>query len=174
MTPPKTIDALTLKSWLDKEEAVLIDVREPDEFSHAHIPHATLVPLGHIKTTLASLAIPAEKKIVFQCQKGGRGAQACVLVSDREVYNLEGGITAWQTAGFPVASNKPSTATALPLMRQVQITVGALIVLSVLLGFAGMPAGFILAGFFGAGLIFAGLSGWCGMALLLAKMPWNR
>jgi rhodanese-related sulfurtransferase len=61
-----------------------------------------------------------------------------------------------------------------PLMQQVQIVAGSLVLLGVVLGYLLNPAFFLLSGFVGAGLLFAGLSGWCGMALLLAKMPWNR
>ncbi len=174
MTTVQNIDALTLKAWLDKGEAVLLDVREPDEFARGHIPRATSVPLSQVKEAIPTLATTADTKLVFQCQKGGRSGQACMLAGERLVYNLEGGISAWEAAGLPIASNLRPTATRLPLMRQVQITVGALILLGIMLGFYGIPAGFMLAGFFGAGLLFAGISGWCGMALLLARMPWNR
>lgn len=174
MTPVQNIDALTLKSWLEKGEAVLVDVREPDEFARGHIPRATSVPLAQVKEAIPALASTPQTKLVFQCQKGGRSGQACTLAGERLVYNLEGGISAWEAAGLPIESSVSSRATRLPLMHQVQIAVGALILLSVALGFSGIPAGFMLAGFFGAGLLFAGISGWCGMALLLAKMPWNR
>lgn len=174
MTTVHNIDALTLKSWLDKGEAVLVDVREPDEFARGHIPRATSVPLAKVQDAIPTLAATPQTKLVFQCQKGGRSGQACTLVGERIVYNLEGGISAWESAGLPIESSMGNNATRLPLMRQVQITVGALILLSVILGFLGISAGFMLAGFFGAGLLFAGISGWCGMALLLAKMPWNR
>ncbi len=62
----------------------------------------------------------------------------------------------------------------LTIFRQVQIAVGLLVLLSVLAGFFLNPAGFVVAGLFGAALTFAGISGWCGMAILLNHMPWNR
>ncbi|MBL0811046.1 DUF2892 domain-containing protein, partial [Klebsiella michiganensis] len=62
----------------------------------------------------------------------------------------------------------------LPLMRQVQIVAGALILLGVALGYAFSSGFFLLSAFVGAGLTFAGITGFCGMARLLALMPWNR
>ena len=59
-------------------------------------------------------------------------------------------------------------------MRQVQIAAGALALLGVLLGALVAPAFFGIAAFVGAGLVLAGVSGFCGMAHLLAAMPWNR
>ena len=59
-------------------------------------------------------------------------------------------------------------------MRQVQITAGSLVLIGLLAGVLASPWALILSGFVGAGLVFAGASGWCGMAVLLARMPWNR
>lgn len=84
---------------------------------------------------------------------------------------LEGGLANWKRAGLPTVQDK---AQPRPLMQQVQIVAGSLVLLGVVLGYLLNPAFFLLSGFVGAGLLFAGLSGWCGMALLLAKMPWNR
>lgn len=173
-----TVDPVTLDAWLKNDEAVLIDVREPDEFASAHIPRAMSVPLAKVTATLEGFATKQGRKLVFQCQKGGRAGQACALMESRlgEIYNLSGGIEAWSQAGLPVIGEAAPNAaqSPLPLMRQVQIVVGALILLSVFLGFTQATAFFALAGFFGAGLLFAGITGWCGMALLLARMPWNR
>jgi hypothetical protein len=59
-------------------------------------------------------------------------------------------------------------------MRQVQITAGSLVALGTALGWFVSPWFLILSGFVGCGLMFAGLSGWCGMAMMLGRMPWNR
>jgi hypothetical protein len=88
-----------------------------------------------------------------------------------DVASLEGGIVAWSQAGFNV---KKSGSTILPLDRQTQITAGFIGFSGTILGALIHPAFYILPGFIGAGLMFAGLTGWCGMAKLLAKMPWNR
>ena len=99
----KTIDSATLKSWLENDEAVLVDVREQAEYDEVNIPQAHLVPLGNISCD----ALPAaDKKIVIHCLKGGRGQKACVALCAEgrafELYNLEGGIEAWIDAGLPV------------------------------------------------------------------------
>ena len=78
---------------------------------------------------------------------------------------------AWERAGLPV---KRSGVKALPLERQVRIAIGSLVVLGVVLGWLVHPAGYAMSALVGCGLIFAGVTDWCGMALLMAKMPWNR
>ena len=116
----------------------------------------------------------AGQRLVFQCLKGGRGAAACAAVAGRwpEAYNLDGGIEGWNSAGLPVVR---AAGTALPLFWQVQIAVGL-----------GDPragrarlrrrTGLLRPrrGAVALMLAVAGVTGWCGMALLLARMPWNR
>lgn len=168
----KHIDAQTLKQWLTNDEAILIDVREPAEHKTANIPGAILKPLGSI---CCSDIPKSRKKTVLHCQKGMRGTNACQKLfaenNDIEVYNLEGGIEAWKQAGFEVASLGRKT---LPLDRQVQLTIGVGILLFSLLAFFVNPVFAFAPAFFGVGLINAGLTGWCGLAKLMAKMPWNR
>ena len=102
--PMKTVDAATLKKWLDNKEAVIVDVREPDEYKAECIGEACLVPLA----TVAKCNLPEckGKKLVLHCRLGKRGTAACekLLAEDPtlEVYNLEGGIVAWEQAGMPV------------------------------------------------------------------------
>ena len=90
-----------------------------------------------------------------------------------KIINIEGGIQAWKEQGLPVISAETKSA-GLSIMRQVQIIVGFLVLASVFVGFSGVTNAFILAGIFGGALMFAGLTGWCGLAMLLAKMPWNK
>ena len=163
--------------WLASGEAILVDVREPTEFSAAHIPYALSAPLSQTSTILGGMDLPADRRIIFQCQKGGRGGQACAAVGrtapgGQSVFNMEGGIEAWAASGLPVVSAGPVP--ALSLFRQVQIIVGLLVVVGVIAGFALHPAGFVVAGLFGTALAMAGLTGWCGLAILLRKAPWNR
>ncbi len=86
-------------------------------------------------------------------------------------YCLQGGIEAWKAAEFAVHTNRKAP---LEMMRPVQIAAGGLVVPGAALGAGVNPAFYALSAFIGAGLLFAGLSGWCGMALLLKAMPWNR
>lgn len=173
-----TLTPKQAQDWLASGQAVLIDVREPAEFSSAHIPYALSAPLAQAAEVLGRMDLPADRKIIFQCQKGGRGGQACAAVGHaapggQPVFNLEGGIEAWTAAGLPVVG-ATAGAPRLSLFRQVQIVVGLLVVAGVATGFLVHPAGFAVAGLFGAALATAGVTGWCGLALLLNRAPWNR
>ena len=100
----KTVKPATLRRWLDKEEAVLVDVREPDEHASESIEGAVLVPLASVSPR----ALPPlnGKKLVVHCKKGGRGEKACAALQAQlpgtGIYNLEGGIESWAQAGLPV------------------------------------------------------------------------
>jgi hypothetical protein len=88
-----------------------------------------------------------------------------------DVYILEGGLDGWKKAGLPVVTDATQP---LELQRQVQIGAGFIIVLGVILGSTVAPAWYALSGFVGAGLIMAGVTGFCGLARILMKMPWNK
>ena len=169
----KTVDAKTLKKWLDKGEAVLVDVREPAEYTAENITYSTLLPLSGVSK--ATLPDYAGKKLVIHCRKGGRGGSACekLLAEDPslDIYNLEGGITSWIEAGLPIAS---SGTFFLPLDGQVQLTIGLTLLMGSIVGFFLTPLVFLLTGIIGVGLTIAGLTGFCGLATLMAKMPWNK
>lgn len=154
--------------------AVLIDVRGADEFRARHIPYAMSVPLPEVTSAIETLNLPPEATVIFQCQSGMRGGQACAMtqagLGDR-ARNLAGGIVAWQAAGLPVVGAEGGP---ISIFRQVQIVVGTLVLLCTLAGLSGLTAGYYLAALFGFMLAFAGLSGWCGLALLLQRLPWNR
>ena len=171
--PLRTIDSRTLHNWLEKGEAILLDVREPAEYAAVRIPGSSLLPLGSVSS--ATLPQREGKKLVLHCKAGRRGSTACekLLAEDPnlEIYNLEGGLDAWKLAGNKVLS---SGKFFLPLDRQVQLTIGASVLLSTLLGYFIHPGFLLVSGFFGMGLINAGLTGWCGLALFMAKMPWNQ
>jgi rhodanese-related sulfurtransferase len=102
----KTVNVTTAKQWLDKKQAILIDVREPAEYASQNIVGAALHPVGSISVN----SIPqTDKKILIYCQKGARGSNACQKLmtenEELEVYNIEGGIEAWQQAGLATESS---------------------------------------------------------------------
>lgn len=171
--PIKPIDAATAKSWQDQGEAIIIDVREPGEHRAKSIPGALILPLG--KVTKSALPETPGKKLVVHCNSGKRSTAACnkLLNEDQslELYNLEGGIEAWSQAGHEVNT---SGKLFLPIDQQVQLTIGLVVILSVTLGYTVHPGFLLLAVFFGLGLVNAGLTGWCGLGLFMAKMPWNQ
>ncbi len=164
----KEVDAATLKRWLDSGSCELLDVREPGEYAREHIPGARLVPLGKLDATALS-----GRPVVLHCASGGRSARGAALLakSGADVAHLSGGLAAWRSAGLPVAEDRSAP---LPIIRQVQIVAGTLILAGAALGTFVHPAFFALCAFVGAGLLFAGVTGFCGMATLLARLPYNR
>ena len=152
--------------------AKLIDIRDPDEYAREHIPAAQSVPLD---TLPGGLKTQAGETVIFHCQSGARtsnnAARLAQAASPAQALVVEGGIQGWKQAGLPTVEDKSQP---LPLMRQVQIAAGLLILCGVVLGYTLSSGFFLLSGFVGAGLLFAGLTGFCGMARLLRVMPWNR
>lgn len=164
------IDSKQVKQWLETGEAILIDVREADEFVQWHIPQATFMPLSTFDESLTLLK-DEKRKIIVQCLKGMRGKKAAEkvmrLYPDLTLYNLTGGIKAWKETGFDIIY-ATSAKNKIPLNRQVFITVGGLIILFSLGGLS------LFTGVLGIGLIYAGVTGNCALAKLLQKAPWNQ
>jgi rhodanese-related sulfurtransferase len=165
-----TITPEAARARLDASQACLIDIRSPDEFARRHIAGARSLPLD----TLAPAALPVQPgDIIFTCRSGQRTrshAHRLAALAPGALI-LEGGIDGWASAGLPLAEDR---AAPLELMRQVQIAAGLLVLLGVGLGLTIAPGWHGLALFVGAGLIFAGATGICGMARLLGLLPWNR
>ena len=159
-------------------EKVIIDVRENDEYKFESIENSIHIPLGEFRLKAKSVIKNIEnKEIVLMCRSGKRAQfaldQAFELGLDKiaPISVFEGGILEWKTQKNPTISTEGSH---FPVMRQVQIAAGALILMSILLTIT-LHIGFVaIAAFVGAGLIFAGITGFCGMAELLNRMPWNR
>lgn len=174
MTIP-VISPAEARKRLDEDSAVLIDIREPMEHARESIPQARHCPLSRLDPAmLATVAGANAPAIIFHCQSGkrtGDNADRLNACSQPEAYMLEGGLMNWKAAGFPT---KVDLTKPIDLSRQAQIAAGSLILLSLLLSWLASPLFVGLTAFVGAGLIFAGASGWCGMAHLLATLPWNR
>jgi rhodanese-related sulfurtransferase len=153
--------------------AMLIDIREADEYAREHIPGARHHALTRIDRE--SPARSGDDVLIFHCRSGartmGNAARLAAAAPECEAYILEGGLDAWKKAGLPVALDRNQP---IDIMRQVQIVAGSLVLLGVALGVFVTPAFYALSGFVGAGLLFAGVTGFCGMARLLAVMPWNQ
>ena len=152
--------------------AVLVDIREPDEFAREHVVGAVTAPLSGFEA--AHLGIVPGRDVVFTCRTGNRTGVNCGRLAARvpgQAFVLNGGLDAWKAAGLPTSVNARAP---IELMRQVQMTAGVLILLGGLLGVTIHPAFWGLSAFVGAGLFVAGATGFCGMARLLAVLPWNR
>ena len=172
MTLP-TITPQRAKRLID-EGAILIDIREADEHARERIPGAHHLALS--KLDAADLAVHQGKPVVFHCRSGARtlsnaGRLAGRVGSDCEAYVVEGGLDAWRRAGLPVVADRRAP---LELQRQVQIGAGSLAFLGTLLGLTVSPWFFAIPLFVGGGLMVAGVTGFCGMAVLLMRAPWNR
>lgn len=167
----KDITPQTLRKWLDLGSAVLIDVREPDEYKAMHIPEAHLLPLSEFD---ADRFDPAwkDKKIVLQCRSGKRSCDAYEkLVAGRpdlDVYVLEGGIMTWYHGGQVVKMGPR------PIWQQVQITLGTILIAAIVFGLLFGRGFYLIIPIVAFGMILSGFTGWCGLALLLQKMPWNK
>ena len=147
----------------------LIDVRSAGEFAIGHIPGAINVPLEQVEARTADIG---EGPILMICEAGTRAAIAAGWLEGRQkVSVLEGGTTAWRKAGLPLVACAPSR---WALERQVRLAAGAIVLAATVLAVTVNPKWVYLAMFVGAGLTFAGVTNICGMAVLLARMPWNK
>ncbi|NJL54847.1 MAG: rhodanese-like domain-containing protein [Leptolyngbyaceae cyanobacterium RM2_2_4] len=167
------INAPTLKQWLDDPRSVLlIDVREPVEYAIEHIPGAISHPLS--KFDPSQITLQPEQRLLLYCQSGKRSARAATQLKATgftDVTQLQCGLSAWKAEAYPL-ENSPNA--PISLFRQVQIVAGLLVLLGTILGVAVSPWGFLLSGFVGAGLVFAGATNTCALGMLLAQLPYNR
>ncbi|MBS7648845.1 rhodanese-like domain-containing protein [Candidatus Bathyarchaeota archaeon] len=166
-------DINELRSVLDGGSSCsLIDVREYPEYAAGRIPQARLIPLGEIEQRAGE--IDRFRPVYLVCRTGRRSEEArqrLKALGFTEVYNVKGGFLAWEAAGFPVERDRH---VPWSLERQVRFVVGILVSMSVLLSvFVAQPFVWI-AGFIGAGLIFAAITDSCLMGMMLARLPWNR
>ena len=173
----KTITPKDLESVLSKQQDVaLIDVRSSVEFAEIHVPKAENIPLDRLDPTGLAISgrLSQSKSIYLLCRSGGRAMKAAEKFEQAGFSGacvVEGGTLAWDAAGMPVERGAAKT---ISLERQVRIAAGSLVLIGFVLSLVAHPLFILLSVFVGAGLVFAGISNWCGMGLLLAKAPWNR
>lgn len=166
------IDAQLLASRLKARELTLIDIREADEFAREHIGGAVSLPLSRLEA--GHVALRSGVPIAFTCRTGMRTGSNCDRLAahvGEPAFVLEGGLEGWKKAGLGTRIDRKAP---LDIMRQVQMTAGFIVLVGAGLSATVNPAFIWLSAAIGAGLLFAGASGWCGMAKLLAVMPWNR
>ncbi len=154
------------------EAIVVIDVRSPAEYASVHAEGAVNVPLDALNPQSLRQQYP-DDLIACICKSGKRGGQAldklrAAGISDSA--NVVGGTDAWVASGFPVVRDS----SVMSIERQVRIGVGAIVLIGLALGFFVHPALYLISAFVGCGLVFAGVTDWCCMGLLLTKMPWNH
>ncbi|MDO4904908.1 MAG: rhodanese family protein [Lautropia sp.] len=152
--------------------AVLIDIRPVDENARERIAVARHIPMEQLMQDSALL--DPDRTVIFHCRSGNRtrlNAARLRACTTAEAYLLDGGLDGWKRVGLPVIRD---VSQPLELQRQVQIAAGSVILLGTVLGMSVSSWFHLMAGFVGAGLVFAGVSGFCGLARLLMLAPWNR
>jgi glyoxylase-like metal-dependent hydrolase (beta-lactamase superfamily II)/rhodanese-related sulfurtransferase len=147
---------------------LVVDVRLPAEYRSVHLDPSVSLPLDALRQRRAEL--PRDRELVLVCHTGARARLAAAELNDFRTRVLEGGIAAWRQAGHAVVVGKAH----MSLERQVRIGAGALACVGGLLAVGISPWFGLLPAFVGAGLVYAGITDRCGMAMLLAKLPYNR
>ena len=170
-----TISPRQLADLCQSGKIELIDVRTPIEYREVHVEIARNVPLDQLDAAalMHGRIGTANEPLYLICRSGSRGQQACekfLAAGFTNVVNVEGGTLACVEAGLPVVRGKK----AISLERQVRIAAGSLVLLGAVLGWFVHPGFIGLSAFIGAGLVFSGITGTCGMGMILARMPWNR
>jgi rhodanese-related sulfurtransferase len=161
-----------IESEANNSTVDFINVCTPAEYKEKHIKGVRSVPLDTLHTRVAELN--KKKTVYIHCRSGNRGRQAIEKLQSlgvtAELVNVEGGLLAWEEAGHEIGSHT----TRLPIMRQVFIGAGGLVLVGVLLTHFVHYTFVLIPLFVSLGLLVSGMTGWCGMALLLSKMPWNK
>lgn len=165
-------DVHELRNDLEKGAGKLIDVREFPEFAGGRVPQAKLISLGELEKRATE--IDHAQTVYLMCRSGRRSAEAqkkLHALGFADVRNVRGGFDAWKKAGFEIEKDENAVWS---LERQVRFTAGSLVLIGVLLSVFVWSPLIWLAGFVSAGLVFSAVMDTCGMALMLAKLPWNR
>lgn len=169
-----TVDPGTVHAALRQgAPALCIDVRTPLEHRELHAEGVTLVPLDRLDAEAVRHLRRGEEPVYLFCRSGRRAGEAQARLAAAGVtgcHVVAGGIDAWAAAGLPVVRGPAG----MSLERQVRIAAGFLVVLGVGLSLAVHPWALALSAVVGLGLMLAGIADWCGLALLLARLPWNR
>jgi rhodanese-related sulfurtransferase len=158
---------------------VIIDVREEDEFLAEHVENSINIPLSSFAGMAPGVLNQLGKsQIVIMCRSGVRAGQALNMIqglgfNDLHQYQVyEGGILGWKKQGQPVVARKVKA--PLPLMRQVQLVIGAMLLAFGIAAAVIDPVYAWGAVFIGCGLLVAGATGFCALANVLAMLPWNK
>lgn len=159
---------------LMEQGAVLVDIREGEERAREHVSAARHLPLSKLDQT--ELRVEAGQPVLFHCRSGARTQANAAQLSAKlgegcEAYVVEGGLDALKRVGVPVVVDRSQP---MEMFRQVQIGAGFFVLVGASLGLLVSPWYFAIPLFFGAGLMFAGITGFCGMARVLMLAPWNR
>ncbi len=173
MTTPAIIDAQGLKQRLESPAPPqVLDVRTPGEFGAVHIAGASNVPLDLLREHHDEAVGHLDDEVVLVCRSGQRATRAEETLRTAGLLNvhvLDGGMIAWEAAGFAVTRGQPRW----DLERQVRLVAGS-IVLGSVVGSVAAPKLKWVAAAVGGGLTVASLTNTCAMGMALSKLPYNR
>lgn len=170
---------------LDLKEGVILDVRTQDEHNakslaceHLHIPLNELTS----DELLEKQGLSIDKTCYVVCHSGFRAAQAAsqlMRFGYKKVFVVEGGIVSCEECGHFLATRQRADEVGyirapMSIERQVRIVAGFFVFVGSMLGLFYSSAFTVIPLFVGGGLVYAGITNWCGMALLLMRTPWNR
>lgn len=166
-----TISATALSGMQKTGTVHLIDVRTPAEYGAVHATGAVNIPLDKLEPS--ALAYCNSDPVYLICKSGVRAKKAMDKLAEAgftNTFEVEGGTDAWVGSKLPVQKGRK----ALGLEQQVRIIVGTMALTGAGIVLAGHPIGLALVAMMGVGMVFAGVTDTCGMAMLLAKAPWNQ
>ena len=150
----------------------LVDVRETSEVDALRIEGALNLPLSRLESLVGR--IDRTRPVFILCRSGARAKTAAEMLGRLGIKNIrvvDGGLDAWTAAGKPVVHG---TSRVWAMERQVRFAAGSLVLAGLILAFTMGPAWLLLSGLVGAGLVFSAVTDTCTMALVLARLPWNR
>ncbi len=159
-------------------QATTIDLRTTAEYGQEKLESSISLPVQDLTKERFATALTAaghtQGPVYLLCQSGRRAEVAVEKLRDgttHELVIIDGGLNALKSSG---TTTRQRPGKSISLERQVRIAAGFLTLLGVVLGLTFHPFSFGLSAFVGAGLMFSGITDYCGMALMLAHMPWNQ
>lgn len=103
----KNVNTAEAVQMINQQNAVIVDVREDNEYRSEHIINAIHIPLGYFQDRLKELDKYKDKPLIVGCKSGNRSSHACALLKKQgfeQVYNLSGGVSAWKADNLPLTS----------------------------------------------------------------------
>ena len=155
----------------------ILDVRTPAEVQAESLPHCLHIPLHELTPERLQNEMTKSGKtgsrVYLLCQAGRRAEMAADQLKgniEADLCIIEGGMNAVKDSQIAVHKTRNS----MSLERQVRITAGGLVLVGAILGATVNAYFYVMSGFVGAGLMFAGITDTCMMGMLIARMPWNK
>jgi rhodanese-related sulfurtransferase len=173
-TIPTLLAPAELEALLAQRSDIrILDVRMPGEYQSAHISGSYNVPLDTLSEHAAEIARESQLHYVLVCQSGARariGEETLRSAGAMRLHLLDDGMNGW------LAEKRPARfgVKRISLERQVRMAAGSLAATGALLALLVSPWFALLPLFVGSGLVFAGITDLCGMAILFSKLPYNR